>query len=105
MALITALIGYATGTTARVLAIFDGNAGGSARIAYQDGSGAVQHLDVSTSEAAPYRLATFRLTELSGPKVAYEIGDFVAGGAAPDPAALLAGAKAKAFRLPVDRTI
>jgi hypothetical protein len=100
MALITAVIGYASATTARVLAIFDGNGGGAARIAYRDGSGAVHHLDVSTSVAAPYRLATFRLTGLSGPKVVYEIADFIAGGAAPDPAGLLAGAKAKAFRLP-----
>lgn len=98
MALISTVVGYTTATTTRILAIFDAEPGSTARIACRDGSGVVHFVDVPIAPALPYGLATFQLTGLVGPRINYTVAQYAAGAAPPDPATMLAGPNAKAFR-------
>lgn len=98
MSLITTIVGYSTGTTARLLGIFDAG-GRTARIAYRDGAGNVGSLDAPVTAAAPYGLASFRLTGLAGPTLTYALTDYTTGSPPPDATGMLAGTT-KTFRLP-----
>lgn len=102
MPVLTTVVGHTTITTTRILAAFDGAAGKRARLAYSQGSAAVQVLDLAIQEAAPFGLAVFELEDLQGSHVRYAVADYQDGQPAPDGAALLDGASAKSFRLQPD---
>lgn len=102
MALKTTVVGHTTMTTSKILAVFEGAlAGRKARLAFKNGLGAPQVIDVEVTAALPYGLASFGLTGLAGGSVRYAVADYAAG-AAPDPALMLEGAAAKTFRLQPD---
>ncbi|HYP99925.1 MAG TPA: alkaline phosphatase D family protein [Polyangiaceae bacterium] len=96
---ISTVVGHTTATTTRILAIFEGGPGSTARIACRDGSGVVHFADVPIKPALPYGLATFHLTGLTGPQVNYAVAQYAVGSAPPDPATMLAGPNAKTFRM------
>ena len=99
MALISTVVGHTTATTTRILAIFEGGPGSTARIACRDGSGVEHFMDAAILPTPPYGIATFQLTGLNGPKVTYSVAQFAVGSAPPDPSTMLAGPNAKTFRL------
>ena len=82
MSLIATVVGYTSQSTTQILAIFS-NAGGNARIAYDDAGG--RHaLDVPIVAAPPYGLAKFHLTGISGTELKYAVGAASSGGSASD---------------------
>ena len=99
MALISTVVGHTTATTTRILAIFEGGPGSTARIACRDGSGGEHFMDVAILPTPPYGVATFQLTGLTGPQVSYAVAQYAVGSTPPDPSTMLAGPNAKAFRL------
>lgn len=95
MAVLTTVVGHTTMTTSRILVVSD-QPSRQVRLAYRNGGGAAQAIDLPLTAAAPYGLALFELKGLEGGSVTYAAADF-APGEPPDAGPLLAGAGAKSF--------
>lgn len=102
MGLITTIVGYASATSARILAVFT-ETHGKAFLICQDGTGVKPAHVAPITPALPYGLAQFHLTGLTGPKVKYVVTD---DATSPPTTALLDGASARAFRtIPSNRPL
>ncbi len=104
MQLRTTVVGHTTASTARILGVFEVGAG-TARLAYDDGSGP-RSLDVALEDIRPFGRAVFALAGLSASaNVRYALAAEADVAALQAPAAMLAGGARSFWLLPTNRPL